>query len=416
VTTRVLLPQMGLEVSTATVIDVLVSVGDEVSEGQPLVEIETEKAITEVVAPRDGYVVALEVTEGEDVAVGAIIAYLGDRPDDAPDDRAKDDVEQPDGVARAAEEIGAMARRVQVEDRDSGRGAPRRAAPVARRKAAALGIALEEIEGTGPRGRITLRDVDRAAESLAVATESDNGAPTGATSRGPAPQGDLEPLTKVRLITARRMTQSQRVPQYELQRDVDATHLLAQKAAAAAAVTSGPRPGFNDLLIQAIARTVAEHRALATTFVEEPTVGLRRHAAIDVGLAAASDRGLMVPVIRNADALGLGGIAAERVRLVQAARAGRLAAGDMTGAVITLSNLASFGVDRFTAMLNPGESAIVAVGRVIDRVVPSGRGLAVVPIVTLTMTFDHRTVDGAVGGAALATLAELLEGRMSWRP
>jgi pyruvate dehydrogenase E2 component (dihydrolipoamide acetyltransferase) len=212
------------------------------------------------------------------------------------------------------------------------------------------------------------------------------------------------------------MTASQLIPQYQLQRDVDATHLLAQKDASAAASTPGPRPGVNDLLLQAIAEMVVRHPALATTFVDGPEPALRRHAGIGVGLAVATDRGLVVPVIEDVHRLGLGEIAARRAPLVAAARDGTLSLAQMSGAAITLSNLGGFGVDRFTAMLNPGESAIVAVGRTSERVVPRGRGLAVVPILTMTITFDHRTVDGAVGGAALNGLAELLEGRMAWRP
>jgi pyruvate dehydrogenase E2 component (dihydrolipoamide acetyltransferase) len=212
------------------------------------------------------------------------------------------------------------------------------------------------------------------------------------------------------------MTASQLIPQYELQRDVDASHLVAQKEASAASVTAGPRPGVNDLLLQAIAEMVVRHPALATAFVDEPEPALRRHAGLGVGLAVATDRGLVVPVVEDAHEIGLAEIAARRVRLVAAARDATLSLTQMSGATITLSNLGGFGVDRFAAMLNPGESAIVAVGRVTDRVVPRGRGLAVVPTLTVTITFDHRTVDGAVGAAALAELADLLEGRMAWRP
>jgi pyruvate dehydrogenase E2 component (dihydrolipoamide acetyltransferase) len=381
------MPQMGLEVSEATVLAVLVAPGQEVAEGEPLLEMETDKATTELEAPRAGVVVSIEVGEGDVVAVGAIVAWIADSADEPAGAR-------PDGDAPAVP------------------GLLPRAAPVARRAARALGIELTAIGGTGPRGRITLGDVEAAAADGAATVV----AAPATTTTAPARDGDIEPLSKLRRAIARRMTASQLIPQYQLQRDVDATHLLAQKDASAAAAGAAARPGVNDLLSQAIAETVVRHPALATAYVDDPEPALRRHPGLGVGLAVATDRGLVVPVVDDVPAIGLGEIAARRARLVAAARDGTLSLTQMSGATITLSNLGGFGVDRFAAMLNPGESAIVAVGRVTDRVVPRGRGLAVVPVLTVAITFDHRAVDGAVGGAALAELADLLEGRMTWRP
>jgi pyruvate dehydrogenase E2 component (dihydrolipoamide acetyltransferase) len=215
------------------------------------------------------------------------------------------------------------------------------------------------------------------------------------------------------------MSASQLIPQYQLARDVDAGHLLAQRDAQAAAARGATKVGVNDLLIQAIAEVVARHPALATTYVagaDGAPATLMREEGIHVGLAVATERGLVVPVIRDADTTGLTDIARRRVSHVEAARAGTLDLQHMSGGTITLSNLASFGVDRFTAMLNPGESAIVAIGRTVDRLVPRGRGISVVPTLTVTISFDHRAVDGAVGASALSELAELLEGAMAWRP
>jgi pyruvate dehydrogenase E2 component (dihydrolipoamide acetyltransferase) len=292
-----------------------------------------------------------------------------------------------------------------------------RAAPVARRAAADLGIALESLApGSGPNGRITLDDVRRAAAS------ETNGAPARPAPAQPTPaqpSAGLEPLTPLKRAVARRMATSQReIPQFQLVREVDATHLLAQKDAAAAAASGGARPGVNDLLVQSIAEMVARHPDLCAVFVPgddgaEPA--LRRPESIDVGLAVATDRGLLVPVIRRASERTLREIAAERVRLVAAAREGRIDLAELTGGTISLSNLGGFGIDRFTAMVNPGESAIVAVGRTVERLVPRGRGIAVVPILTVTLSLDHRVVDGATGARALAELAELLEGEMAWR-
>jgi pyruvate dehydrogenase E2 component (dihydrolipoamide acetyltransferase) len=219
----------------------------------------------------------------------------------------------------------------------------------------------------------------------------------------------------MRRAIARRMTSSQSIPQYHLVREVDATHLLAEKEAQATRGAS--RVGVNDLLVQAIAETALRHDELATSYVEgDDGPYLVTRSEIDVGIAVATDGGLVVPVVRGAHRLGLAAIASERDRLVGLARTGRLGLTEMSGAVITLSNLAAAGIERFTAMVNPGESAIVAVGRTVDRVVPRGRGIAIVPTVTLTLSFDHRVVDGAVGAAALGELVQLLEGGMTWRP
>jgi len=136
---------------------------------------------------------------------------------------------------------------------------------------------------------------------------------------------------------------------------------------------------------------------------------------VDVGLAVATDRGLLVPVLRRTHERSLGELAAERVRLVDAARAGRLGLDEMSGATITISNLGGFGIDSFTAMLNPGESAILAVGRPLERVVPRDRSLTVVTTISLSLTIDHRVMDGASGARALVELADLLEGAMTWR-
>jgi pyruvate dehydrogenase E2 component (dihydrolipoamide acetyltransferase) len=412
------MPQMGLEVSEATVLAVVVTPGQQVAEGEPLLEMETDKATTELEAPRAGFVAGIEVSEGDVVAVGAVVAWIADRADERVDGAGTTEPEPEPELAPVPVAVGAPDRDGDAPASDGGPppapGLLPRAAPVARRAARALGIELAAVAGTGPRGRITLGDVEAAAAADGTAVAPAPSAPSAPPP--PAPTADLEPLTKLRRAIARRMTASQLIPQYQLQRDVDATHLLAQKDASAAAAAAGPRPGVNDLLMQAIAEMVVRHPALATAYVEEPEPALRRHAGLGVGLAVATDRGLLVGVVEDVHEIGLAEIAVRRARLVAAARDGSLSLAQMTGATITLSNLGGFGVDRFAAMLNPGESAIVAVGRVSDRVVPRGRGLAVVPILTVAMTFDHRTVDGAAGGAALAELADLLEGRMTWRP
>jgi pyruvate dehydrogenase E2 component (dihydrolipoamide acetyltransferase) len=400
--TPVLMPQMGLEVTEGIVTAVLVEVGAEVLLEQPLIELETDKAVTDVVAPVAGVVSSIEVAEGDTVPVGATLMYIGgDRADRAPAAPAPPVAESINGASASDEAVTAAV--------PAAADAPRqRVAPVARRAAIKLGVDLAAVTGTGPRGRITLRDVEGVAASAPAPS-----APSPAGPPSPPGAGRLE-LTAMRRAIARRMTASQSIPQYHLVRAVDATHLLAEKDAQQS--RGGAKVGVNDLLIQAIAETAVRHPVLATAYMDEEPPYLLQRDEIHVGLAVATDRGLVVPVIRSAHERSLQDVVADRQRLVGAARAGRLSLEEMAGGVITLSSLAAAGVDRFTAMVNPGESAIVAVGRTEDRLVARGRTISVVPTLTVTVTFDHRVVDGAAGAAALADLVDLLEGGMTWRP
>ena len=384
----VVLPQMGLEVSEGLVTAVLVAVGDQVSEGETVIEVETDKAIAEVAASRSGVVTSISVEVGETVPVGATLIGIGDSADDQ-------------GALVETAVLGNGARTA------DGR---RRAAPIARRAAGQFGLSLELVEGTGPGGRITLGDVERAAAGREAA-------PSGSEASVVHTSGErFEPLSATRQAIARRLTESQLVPSYTLTRDVDATWLMAEKARLS---DEGPaKVGVVDLLVQALAEALVRHPQVAASFVPatgEAATQFRHPDAIDLGIAVATERGLLVPVLRRVNEKALPELVLERARLIEVTRSGRLGLDDMGGAATTLSSLGTFGVDSFTAMLNPGESSILAVGRTVEKVVPRDRGIAVVPTLTCTFTFDHRVVDGATGAAGLAELAELLEGEMKWR-
>lgn len=410
--TPVVMPQMGLEVTEGTVAAIHVEVGAQVSEGDPLIEMETDKALTDVVSPRDGFVRGIEATVGDTVEIGAALVILAETVEES--------------AVPAAAEGSAVT---------SGRTADGRVrvAPVARRAAGVHGIDLERVDGTGPRGRITLRDIERlvaanghgsaaqdppAAQAAVAPVSQPPPAPASEPVEPPTSQPEpqqpgvrREPMSAMRAAIARRMTLSQQIPQFTLVREIDASWLLGQKEHVGV--------GVNDLLLQAMAEVVLRHPDLAASYVEAQDGGrpaLLHREGVDVGLAVATSRGLLVPVVRSVHDRSLAQIAGERKRLVGAARSGRLGLDDMGGAALTLSNLSSFGVDRFTAMINPGEAAILAVGRVVERVVPLGRGVAVIPALSLSLTIDHRVADGATGAAALVELAELLEGGMTWRP
>jgi pyruvate dehydrogenase E2 component (dihydrolipoamide acetyltransferase) len=396
---------MGLEVSEGTVTSVLVEVGARVAEGETVIEVETDKAIAEVAASRDGVVTAIAVAEGDTVPVGAVLVRIGDSAEEVEEGAAAAPAAALATAAPAVAEETSSATPASPRSGNGDGGGRRRAAPIARRAAREAGIALEQIVGTGPAGRITLGDVEQAL--------AERGAPTA-----PAPAGEerFEALSATRQSIARRLTESQKVPAYTLSRDLDVAWLLAEKRRLSEA---GPaKVGVLDLFAQALAETLVRHPLLAASFVPgadgEPA-RLRHPATIDVGIAVATERGLLVPVLRDLAAKPLAELAIERARLVETTRAGRLGVAEMGGAASTISSLGTFGVDAFTAMLNTGESSILALGRSVDRVVPRDRGLAVVPTITATFTFDHRVVDGAAGAAALVELAELLEGGMEWR-
>ncbi len=448
--TAVVLPQMGLEVDEGTVTAILVAVGDEVAEGATVAEVETDKAIAEVAAPRSGVIAAIEVAVGDTIPVGASMIRIADEVGEgagsaevaaAPTGAGSPADDPADAEAAADAEAGSDAEaasataetQVPVTATASSNGSAaepadgahrRRAAPIARRAAAEHGLDLAAIDGTGPAGRITLGDVERAVAAGPATSPAAPGAaapPAAGGGASPAsaasPLGErIEPLTATRQAIARRLAESQLVPQYNLARDVDVAWLLAEKSRLSAA---GPaKVGVVDLLVQVLAETLVRHPQLAASFLaagDGELARLRHPAGIDIGMAVATDRGLLVPVMREAHVKSLPELVLDRARLVETTRSGRLGMADMGGAAATLSSLGTFGVDSFTAMLNPGESTILAVGRTVDKVVPRDRGLAVVPTLTLTFTFDHRVVDGATGAAALAEMAELLEGGMEWR-
>jgi pyruvate dehydrogenase E2 component (dihydrolipoamide acetyltransferase) len=422
VVTEVVLPQMGLEVAEGVVLALPVEVGQTVAEGDVVAEVETDKAIAEVPAPRAGVITAIEVALEDTIAIGTVIVRIGDSADEVGEESVPAtepaDAEAAADASAAGGPVGVAAPAAPgaaANGSSTNGDEPRRlrAAPIARRAAAANGIDLQLVTGTGPSGRITLGDVERAIASGETAPARET-----PIARTPNASGDgrLEPLTATRQSIARRLSESQLVPQYTLSREIDAGWLLSEKRRLSDA---GPvKVGVLDLLLAGLAETIARHRTLAASFVpggEGERPSLRHPEAIDLGVAVATDRGLLVPVVRGADSRTLQELVLERSRLVELTRAGRLGPADMGGAAATLSSLGTFGVDTFTAMLNPGESAILAAGRAVERLVPRERGIAVAPLISLTFTFDHRVVDGAVGSAALSELADLLEGGIEWR-
>jgi pyruvate dehydrogenase E2 component (dihydrolipoamide acetyltransferase) len=276
-----------------------------------------------------------------------------------------------------------------------------RSTPVARKLAAERGIDLGGIAGTGPGGRVQLDDVQRAI-----------GAPRTPPPAAPA-------LSPMRRALARAMTTSHAtIPQFMVARSVEWTVLQALRAELSARVPDGsPNPSLNDFLLQAVARALIAFPALNATFSGDPESADARvvqASGAHIGLVIAVDNGLLVPVIHDVEQLGLVEIARRRQDCVERALNGRLKREEVDGATFSISNLGAKGPDRFTAIINPPQSAILAVGRRRDRVVARGGAIVVRPQSDLTLTVDHRVADGRLASQFLARLAEILEGR-DWR-
>jgi len=331
--------------------------GDAVTKGEPLLEIETDKVVLEVEAPADGILAAVTSFEGAEVPVGQTIAWIV-----APG-------EQPPASAP----IAAPAARAITE-------APR-ISPKAKRLAKELGVDFTSVRGTGPDGVITGEDVQRAAESA---------------------QPESAPaLSTIARLMAERTTQSwTTTPHFFLVREINATGLVAARQ------QHGPGVTYTDLLIALVARGLAKHPKMNASWTGD---AIRVNPDVNISIAIAVEDGVVGAVIPNVDASSLSDIAARRRDLTDRARAGRLHPPDITGATFTISNLGMFGIDAFSAIITPPQAAVLAVGRIADRVVPVDGQPGIRPMMTITLSSDHRVVDGAQAAAFLNDLAGALE-------
>jgi pyruvate dehydrogenase E2 component (dihydrolipoyllysine-residue acetyltransferase) len=391
--TEVILPRLGQGMESGTIVRWLKSEGEPVEKGEPLFELDTDKVTQEVEAEANGVLLKIAVSEGE-VPVGQTVAFIGAQGEEVPDLAAapRQDAAEP------REETSPEPRSEPTPQAAVAAGNGRiKASPLARRMARERGIELSAIHGTGPDGRIVAEDVERA----------EVGAPAARIAPLSLPSGEVEqvPLTGIRKTIARRLTEAWQIPVFQLQTSADMTRvnaLVARHRERDAEI----RVTVTDVLTKVCAQALQRHREVNAEFTEE---AILLHPSANVGLAVAAPQGLVVPVIRGAERLSLAEIAAVRSDLVGRARENKLRAEDLEGGTFTISNLGMYAVERFTAVLNPPQAAIVAVGATEDRVVPHDGGTAVRPLVTLTGTFDHRAVDGAPAAAFLQTLKESLE-------
>ena len=391
--TEVRLPRLGQGMESGTIVKWLKAEGDMVEKGEPLYELDTDKVTQEVEAEASGVLLKIAVAEGE-VAVGRTIGFIGAEGEVV--EVAAPPAPEPAAAEAPAAAPAAEAAPTVVSSTTNGRI---KASPLARRIARERGVDLASVRGTGPDGRIVAEDVERAEVGAAPAPV--------AAAPVPAPAGEVErrPLSNVRRTIARRLTEAWTVPAFQLTVDIDMSRAdeLVHKQRE---LNPGVRITVTDLLTKVCATALMRHRDMNVRFGEDE---LFVYPTADVGIAVAAPQGLVVPVVRSAERLTLAEIAGVRGDLVSRAREAKLRTEDLDGGTFTISNLGMFGVDQFVAVLNPPQASILAVGRTREQVVPQDGELVVLPLMTATLTCDHRAVDGATGAEFLGTIRAFLE-------
>lgn len=380
--TKVVMPQLSLSMREGIVNKWYKQEGDFIEKGEVLCEIEADKATTDFEAPASGFIKKIVAEEGREFPVREVMVYLGDAADVIPDDPPEVAAVSPAGAPPGAppKESQAQASRKIL------------ATPVAKRLAAEHGIDLATLKGSGPEGLIGREDVLAARDAK----------PPAEGARG---DETFEPRGIKKLVAERMLESYRSAPHIHLTLSVD----MSQAAALRERLNQEPgkRITYTDMLVWAIARTLRKHPLLNAVFQGGQ---ITLYAGINVSIAVAAEKGLIVPVIQNADALALAEIAARREALVERAKAGKQTPEDISGGTFTLTNLGMFGVEQFDAIINPGQAAILSVGKIRpSAVVDSEGGIAVRPVATMTLGCDHRVVDGSDGARFLADLQALLE-------
>ncbi len=437
--TEVILPQLGETMNEGTIVQWLVKEGDTVNKGDVLFQLESDKAVLDAEAPARGTVLKILHPKGSKVPVLTVVALIGEPGDDitpylsgvAAAAAAPAAPEPPAAVAEAPAEVAAQggrlfasprARRVARERgidlrtvRGSGPGGriveadvlaaaalEPRATPLARKVAEEAGVALTEVAGTGPGGRVVRADVEQRVRPAAPT-------PAAVPAAAPAPAGEMVPLAGVRARIAERMSRSaQETARVTLTTEVDATRLVEARTQLKDALsdTLGFAIGYNDLLIAICARALREHPNVNCRLEGDQ---IRLLDEVHIGLAVDTDRGLLVPVVRNADRLRVVEIAQRLRELVARAREGKSGPDELTGGTFTITNLGMYGVDAFTPIINLPECAILGVGRIRPEPAVLGGQIAIRQRLWLSLTFDHRLVDGAPAARFLQRIATLVE-------
>ena len=395
--TEVKLPRLGQGMESGTIVKWLKSEGEAVEKGEPLYELDTDKVTQEVEAEASGVLLKIAIPTGE-VEVGRTIGFIGEQGEAVAAEvaPAKKEEEKPAAQAPKREQQPEPAAEPEKAPANGSTNGRIKASPLARRIARERGIELAQIRGTGPEGRIVAEDVERAG------TQPSSPPPVAA-----APSGEVEsrPLSNVRKTIARRLTQAWTVPAFQLTVNADMTR-ANELVTNQRALNPDVRITLTDVLTKLCAQALMRHRDMNVQFADD---SLLVFPSANVGIAVAAPQGLVVPVVHGAERLTIAQIAQIRGDLVGRARDAKLRAEDLEGGTFTISNLGMYDIDQFIAVLNPPQASILAVGATRDQVVPLDGDLHVLPLMTMTLTCDHRAVDGATGAEFLRTIKAFLE-------
>jgi pyruvate dehydrogenase E2 component (dihydrolipoamide acetyltransferase) len=401
--TEVKLPRLGQGMEAGTIVRWLKSEGDTVEKGEPLYELDTDKVTQEVEAEAGGVLLKIAIPEGE-VEVGKTIAVIGEAGEEVTQAFGEGEDEQTGAAESGDADESAEAQAEPQRQATNGQPEPTdgrvKASPLARRIARERGVDISALSGTGPEGRVVAEDVERAAAS---------GAPTTAPAAPVVPSGEVEveKLTSLRKTIARRMTEAWQAPAFQIAMSADMSRALALRERIVAMLQEGQtKPTISDVLTKVCAAALMRHRAVNALFAGD---AIELHPSANIGIAVAIPKGLVVPVIPQCERKSIAEIAEARAALVDRARSGKLQQTDIEGGTFTISNLGMYGVERFVAVLNPPQAAILAVGAAEEKPVVRDGEVVVRPMLELTLTCDHRSLDGATASEFLRTVKDFLE-------
>jgi pyruvate dehydrogenase E2 component (dihydrolipoamide acetyltransferase) len=409
----VVMPRLSDSMEQGTIVSWLIALGDAVRPGDPLVEIETDKAIMTYEAEAEGLLLDVLAHEGDTVPIQAVIARIGPAGATLPGD-GNSPLAATESPAAASEPVVAKA----IPDTPIS-SSPRasngrvRASPVARRVALGLGVDLTTVLATGPQGRVVRKDVElavRNSHSAPAVTGVSATAPQAVVGAGAASAGkgevEVHNLTETQRVIARRMVEAKAsAPEFVLSVDVDMSQSISFREQLKSQPTQAP--SFNDLVVKAAAHGLRAFPRVNGSFSEDRW---EQYSRVNIGVAVATDDALIVPTIFDADTKSLGTLAAESAALIERARQRRLTPAELSSATLTVSNLGMYGIDRFSAIINVPQAAILAIGAIVKRaVVDDSDQIVVRPMMSISMVCDHRILYGADAAQFLAKVREVLE-------